>query len=58
LGDQHEFAFVLKLVGSSGGNAGLAMAFAAKMLSMPIVLFIPTSTPPMMVERIKVGNFV
>ena len=43
-----------KLVGSSGGNAGMAMAYAAKKIGMPIVLFIPTSTPAMMVERIKV----
>jgi threonine synthase len=43
-----------KLVGSSGGNAGMAMAYAAKKIGMPIVLFIPTSTPAMMVERLRV----
>jgi L-serine/L-threonine ammonia-lyase len=42
------------LVGSSGGNAGMAMAYAAKNLGMPITLFIPTSTPAMMIERLKV----
>ena len=42
-----------RLVGSSGGNAGLAMAYAANQLAMPITLFIPTSTPAMMVELIK-----
>lgn len=42
-----------RLVGSSGGNAGLAMAYAANQLSMPITLFIPTSTPTMMIELIK-----
>ena len=29
------------LVGSSGGNAGLAMAYAANQLKMPLTLFIP-----------------
>ena len=44
-----------RLVGSSGGNAGLAMAYAANQLKMPITLFIPTSTPEMMVNLIKVS---
>ena len=30
-----------RLVGSSGGNAGLAMAYAAHQLEMPLTLFIP-----------------
>ena len=30
-----------RLVGSSGGNAGLAMAYAANQLKMPLTLFIP-----------------
>ena len=30
-----------KLVGSSGGNAGLAMAYAANQLDIPLTLFIP-----------------
>ncbi len=42
-----------QLVGSSGGNAGLAMAYAANQLEMPLTLFIPTSTPQMMVDLIK-----
>ena len=36
---------------------GLAMAYAANQLKMPITLFIPTSTPKMMVDLIKVRNF-
>ena len=30
-----------RLVGSSGGNAGLAMAYASKQLDIPLTLFIP-----------------
>ena len=44
------------IVGSSGGNAGKAMAYAAKKLGLKAVLFIPTSTPQMMIEKIKVSN--
>ena len=42
-----------KIVGSSGGNAGMAMAYAARKLGMSAQLFIPTSTPTFMVEKIK-----
>ena len=42
------------LVGSSGGNAGLAMAYAASKLDMPLTLFIPKSAPQMMLDLIKV----
>jgi len=42
-----------KIVGSSGGNAGMAMAYAARKLSMSAQLYIPTSTPHFMVEKIK-----
>ena len=44
------------IVGSSGGNAGKAMAYAAKKLGLKAVLFIPTSTPQMMIGKIKVSN--
>ena len=44
------------IVGSSGGNAGKAMAYAAKKLNLKAVLFIPTSTPQMMIAKIKVSN--
>ena len=44
------------IVGSSGGNAGKAMAYAAKKLNLKAVLFIPTSTPQMMIEKIKVRS--
>lgn len=43
-----------RLVGSSGGNAGVAMAYAAEELKVPLVLFIPTSTPKIILDKLKV----
>ena len=43
------------IVGSSGGNAGKAMAYASRKLNMKSVLFIPKSTPQMMIDKIKVS---
>lgn len=40
-------------VSSSGGNAGLAAAFAARKLGVPISVVLPKSTPTMMIEKIK-----
>ena len=45
------------LVGSSGGNAGIAMAHAANRLGIPLELFIPESSPPIIAEKLKVGCF-
>ena len=45
-----------KFLGSSGGNAGMAMAVAAKKLGKPCTIYIPRSTSPFMVEKVKVGN--
>ena len=44
-----------RLVGSSGGNAGLAMAYAAQGLGTPLSLFIPTSTPKVIQDKAKVS---
>ena len=44
------------IVGSSGGNAGKAMAYASRKLNLKSVLFIPTSTPQMMIDKIKVSR--
>ena len=41
------------VVGSSGGNAGLAMAYAARKLGLKSILYVPTTTPQFMVEKIK-----
>eukprot|EP00095_Tigriopus_kingsejongensis_P007185 maker-scaffold778_size98284-snap-gene-0.17 protein:Tk07185 transcript:maker-scaffold778_size98284-snap-gene-0.17-mRNA-1 annotation:"threonine dehydratase" len=43
-----------KLVGSSGGNAGVAMAFAADEMGTPLTLFIPKSTPKIILDNLKV----
>ena len=41
-----------KFVASSGGNAGLAAAYAAKKLNVPITIYTPESTPVKMRDRI------
>ena len=43
-----------RFVGSSGGNAGMAMAVAARALARPLTIFIPRSTLPFMVEKLEV----
>ena len=45
-----------EFVGSSGGNAGMAMAVAAKQLKKKLTIFIPTSTLPFMIEKLKVSK--
>jgi len=40
-------------IGSSGGNAGMAMAVAARKIGKKVKIFIPTSTLPFMVEKLK-----
>jgi len=40
-------------IGSSGGNAGMAMAVAANKMGTNLKLFIPKSTLPFMVEKLK-----
>jgi len=42
-----------KFVGSSGGNAGMAMAVAAKQLAKKLTIFIPRSTKAFMVKRLE-----
>lgn len=42
-----------KFVASSGGNAGMAAAYAARNLNMPITIFVPKSTPQFLVKRLK-----
>ena len=45
---------VKHLVCSSGGNAGLAGVFAANKLKIPITVYLPSSTPSYVAERLKV----
>ena len=42
----------LQFVGSSGGNAGLAMAYAAGKLGKKLTLFVPRTTPVFMEQKI------
>ena len=42
-----------RLVASSGGNAGLAAAYAVRKLCIPITVYVPSSTPQTMIDRIK-----
>ncbi|XP_065831246.1 serine dehydratase-like [Oscarella lobularis] len=41
------------LVSSSGGNAGIATAFAGRKLGVPVTVVVPESTPEVMRERIR-----
>lgn len=43
---------------SSGGNAGLAAVCAARSLGYPCTVVLPTSTKPMMVERLRTAGAV
>lgn len=52
----HHFASVEKaksFVSSSGGNAGLAVAYSGRCLNVPVTVVIPKSSPHFMVERIE-----
>ena len=41
------------IVAASGGNAGLANAFAAKRLGVPATVFVPENAPSVKVERLR-----
>ncbi|XP_053136352.1 serine dehydratase-like [Hemicordylus capensis] len=41
------------LVCSSGGNAGLATAYAARKLGIPATVIVPGSTPPLVVRKLE-----
>lgn len=40
-------------ISSSGGNAGLAVAYSGKILSIPVKVIIPESSPAIMIKKIK-----
>ena len=42
-----------KFVSSSGGNAGIAVAFAGRQLGLPVVVVVPESTTENAIEAIK-----
>lgn len=40
-------------VSSSGGNAGLAVAYSGRLLKVPVKVIVPQSTPSFMVQKIQ-----
>jgi L-serine/L-threonine ammonia-lyase len=42
-----------KFVGSSGGNAGLALAYTANKLNVPCQIFVPENVVPRMLSKIR-----
>lgn len=42
-----------KFVSSSGGNAGMAVAYAARQYGLPCIVVVPESTPEYMREKIR-----
>lgn len=43
---------VTQLVSSSGGNAGLATAFAGQQLGLPVTVVLPESTPQFVAAKL------
>lgn len=50
---QHQARGVKQLLSSSGGNAGLAVAYCGRMLKMAVTVVVPTSTKPRAIELIE-----
>ena len=44
---------VKKIVCASGGNAGLAAAYAAKQLNIPAIIVLPQSTPDFVADKLR-----
>ncbi len=44
---------VARFVSSSGGNAGLAVAYAGRRLGAEVTVFVPSSTPAMMLDQLR-----
>lgn len=44
------------IVCSSGGNAGLAAAYSARMLGLTAIIIVPKSTPKSVVDKLKDEN--
>ena len=40
-------------VASSGGNAGLAVAYAGRLLGLPVKVFVPEKTQPAILDKIR-----
>lgn len=50
---QHEDEGYQQVVSSSGGNAGMAAACAAKALGLKATIVIPESTPGLMIPKLQ-----
>lgn len=44
---------ITKLVSASGGNAGMATAYAGRTLNIPTTVVIPETTPKLMISKLK-----
>lgn len=44
---------VLKVVSFAGGNAGMATVYAARKMGVPATIIVPSSTPQLVVQRLK-----
>lgn len=42
-----------QVISSSGGNAGMAAAYASKVMEIPATIVIPKSTPSFMISKLK-----
>ncbi|MGH7298498.1 MAG: pyridoxal-phosphate dependent enzyme, partial [Polyangiaceae bacterium] len=42
-----------RLVSSSGGNAGLAVAYAGRMLGLPAAIYVPRTTSARMTDKMR-----
>jgi L-serine/L-threonine ammonia-lyase len=51
--EEHAARGARRFISSSGGNAGLAVAYAGRMLKVPVVVVVPESTPPRAKEMIR-----
>ena len=40
-------------VSCTGGNAGLAVAYSGRKLSVPVTVVVPQTTPELMVQRLR-----
>lgn len=41
------------MVCASGGNGGLAAAYAARLLNLPATIVLPTTTPDFVAEKLR-----
>lgn len=51
--ERGELTVALGVVAASGGNAGLANAYAAAVLGVPATVFVPLGAPPVKVARLR-----